>query len=348
VARDRKLLCNSNLDQCPPHNWSPVAKLNGFVQFCLDAGGIDLDGWNSREVNKATLVDAEVHPNPPTMKKLIIFTSLVLTTASVFAGPDLEERDFKSVDGPATVKLGSVAELQIPVGYSFIDGETLQKLMRAVGQPTSEDLVGSVGPTNADWSVMFHYEAIGFVKDDDKDSLDADKILQDYREGTEEANKHRTKSGFPPIHVVGWQTPPHYNSETHNLEWAIQGNSEGEDILNYDTRLLGRRGMMSVKLIVAPDEFGAALPLFTNLMTGFSFKSGETYAEYKPGDKIAKLGLGALIVGGAAVGAAKLGLFAWVAVLFKKFFKFIIIAIAAVAATFKKIFAAIFNRKRDS
>jgi uncharacterized membrane-anchored protein len=40
---------------------------------------------------------------------------------------------------------------------------------------------------------------------------------------------------------------------------------------------------------------------------GFSYLPGQRYAEYKPGDKVAKYGLAALITGGAAAIAVKTG-----------------------------------------
>lgn len=282
------------------------------------------------------------------MKKslLLALFTWALTSSIAFAAA---EDDFKSLEGPATASLGGVAKIDVPQGYSFIDGPTLRKLMEAMGQPEREGLMGSMGPTNADWSVMFYYDDSGYIKDAEKEKLDADKLLQSYRDGTEEANKHRKNSGIPPIHVTGWEVPPRYNPETHNLEWAIRGNCEGEDILNYDTRLLGRKGVMSVKLIVAPKEFASTLPAFTNLMASYKFNTGESYAEYKPGDKIAKYGLGALVVGGAAVGAAKLGLFTWVALFFKKAWKLVVVAVVAVASFFKKIFGRLFGgRNNDS
>lgn len=281
------------------------------------------------------------------MKKLTLTALLILPLIAALA-QDRAEEDFKPLEGPATATLGGVAQIQIPEGYSFIDGETLRKLMEAMGQPEREGLMGTLGPTNADWSVMFYYDASGYIKDADKEKLDADKLLQSYRDGTEAANKYRAKSGIPPIHVTGWELPPRYNSETHNLEWAIRGASEGEEILNYDTRLLGRKGVMSVKLIVAPKEFAATLPVFTNLMAGYKFNTGESYAEYKPGDKLAKYGLGALVVGGAAVGAAKLGLLAWLAVFFKKGWKLVIVLVVAVAAVFKKAIGRIVNGRQDN
>ncbi len=100
-------------------------------------------------------------------------------------------------------------------------------------------------------------------------------------------------------------------------------------------------------LVVDPDQLPATLPTFKNLLAGYSFQSGGKYAEYRPGDKIAKYGLAALVVGGAAVGAAKLGLLGPVILLFKKAWKLVIVAIAAVAAFFKKIFARLFGSKSE-
>lgn len=279
------------------------------------------------------------------MKKLLLpaWLAALFLTPLLHAETETAPPELPHLAGPATATLGGVARMEIPAGYVYYDGKTLKKILEAIGQPVSDALVGSLGPTNANWEIMFYYDDIGYVKDDDKDKLDADKLLADYRTGTEEANKYRAKYGAPPIHVVGWQLAPRYNEASHNLEWAIRGTSEGEQILNYDTRLLGRKGVMRVKLIVSSEEYAATFPVFTNLMTGFKFNAGETYAEYRPGDKIAKYGLGALVLGGAAVGAAKLGLLSSLLLFLKKGWKIIVIALVAVAGFFKKIISRIVN-----
>ena len=100
---------------------------------------------------------------------------------------------------------------------------------------------------------------------------------------------------------------------------------------------------MEVVLIVEPEKLAETLPAFRDLLAGYTFQTGQTYAEYRPGDKVAKYGLAALVVGGAAVGAAKLGLFAWLAVFLKKGWKLVVVAFAAVAALFKKILAKVFG-----
>jgi len=246
-------------------------------------------------------------------------------------------KKFQWVKGPAKAGIGSIAEIQVPAGYMFTGSKGAQAILQASGNPTSGNELGFLAPTSMVWSVIFEFDDVGFVKDDDKDKLDADKLLKSITKDNEEANKQREKMGATPIHVTGWQLPPNYNPETHNLEWAIKGESEGHTIVNYNVRLLGRKGVMSAVLLVSPEKMGDTLPAYQAMLKDYSFKDGERYAEYRQGDKLAKYGLAALVVGGAAVGAAKLGLFAWLAVLLKKGWKVIVVGFAAVAAWFKKL-----------
>ena len=252
------------------------------------------------------------------------------------------------VTGPANVKLRDIAQLSLPEGYTFLDGKQMQALLKQAGEPVSGNECGSISPTNSDWEIMFRFQAIGYVKDDEKNSLDADKLLDAYRRGTAEQNRRRERNGLPTIELVGWDQPPKYDETTHNLEWAIRGRSAGHDILNYNTRLLGRKGVMEVILIVEPEQLNTTLPEFRKVLAGYSFQTGQTYAEFRSGDKVAKYGLAALVLGGAAVGAAKLGLFAWLAVFAKKAGKLIVVAVVAVVAFFKKLFAKIFGGKQES
>ena len=259
------------------------------------------------------------------------------------AGPKLNV-----LRGPAKAVLEGVAQIDIPAGYTFIDGKSTRELMKALGEPSSGHELGLLSPTNRDWSLIFEFSNIGYVKDDEKDKLDADKLLESIKRGTAEANKERVRAGHRPLEVVGWEVPPKYDSVTHNLEWSVRATSDDRPILNYNTRLLGRKGVMEVVLIVEPDKLPATLPVFRNLLTGYSFLTGQNYAEFRPGDKVAKYGLAALVLGGTAVGAAKLGLLGPVLLFFKKAWKLVVVAIAALAASFKKLFGRLFGHKGES
>lgn len=266
-------------------------------------------------------------------------------TAMSARAQETQKPKFNALKGPATAQLGNVAQIKVPAGFEFIDAKDTQALLKRSGEPVSGNEMGLIVSTNQPWSVIFEFDDIGYVKDDEKDKLNADKLLQAIKEGTKEANKERIRAGSAPLEIVGWEKPPEYDPVTHNLEWAIRATSEGQPLLNYNTRILGRKGVMEVVLIVAPDKLAATLPTFNKLLAGYSYQSGQTYAEYRPGDKIAKYGLAALVVGGAAVGAAKLGLLGPVILLFKKAWKLVVIAVAAVAAFFKKLFARLFRSK---
>lgn len=289
---------------------------------------------------------------------LVLATAMVLWGGVPYAAPAAENESssgdqdpeqvirqrYTWIQGPASAKMKDIAELKIPEGYMFTDAKGTQELLRLMGNPTSGDELGFLAPTryfsrgaSNGWFVVFEFDKSGYVKDDDKDKLDAAAMLKAIKKGAEYGNRERQKMGAPPIEVTGWHTPPKYDVETHNLEWAINLSSEGHASVNYNTRLLGRTGVMEASLVVAPDNLDTTLPIFKDYLKGYTFVSGQQYAEYRPGDKVAQYGLAALIVGGAAAGAAKLGLFAWAAVLFKKFWKLIVLAVVAVAGFLSKL-----------
>src|SRR6266436_3513532 len=266
------------------------------------------------------------------ISSLLLACSLALSVLPLPAQDSGSKTKPGMISGPAKAQLQGVAQVDVLAGYIFFDGKTTRALLKQEGEPVSGNEVGLLVETNEDWSVFFKFNAIGYVKDDEKDKLEPDKLLDSIKRGTAEANKERQRAGKPPLVIVGWEMPPKYDEATHNLEWAIRATVDDRPLLNYKTKLLGRKGVMVVILVVSPDKLSSTLPDFRNVVAGYSFQSGQTYAEFRSGDKIAKYGLAALVVGGAAVGAAKLGMFAWLAVLLKKGAKLVIVALVAIAA----------------
>jgi uncharacterized membrane-anchored protein len=254
-------------------------------------------------------------------------------------------RQIEWTKGPTTADLKSVAQIQVPEGFMFTGPKGTKKLLEAMGNPTSGSELGFLAPTSLVWFVVFEFSDVGYVKDDDKDKLDAAKMLKSIQAGNEQANEHRKEMGVPPLKITGWDLPPRYNEQTHNLEWAIRGESEGERVVNYNTRLLGRKGVMEVNLVIDPEKIAGAMPAYEALLKDYSYKSGERYAEYKQGDKLAKYGLAALITGGAAAIAVKTGLFASLILIFKKAWKLVVVGVVAVVAFIKKLLFGASTRK---
>jgi uncharacterized membrane-anchored protein len=261
------------------------------------------------------------------------------------APPSETESEFKKIQwtqGPAKVGIGGHAEIQVPEGFAYTGASGAQKLLELMHNPTSGTELGILTDKDLDIFVLFEFEDIGYVKDADKEKLDGDDILKSIKEGNESSNEERKKRGWPAINIVGWHTPPFYNRETNNLEWCIKGESEGHTIVNYNTRILGRQGVMSANLMVDPEKLDATLPVVKKLLTGYNYVEGKRYAQYVTGDKVAKYGLAALVVGGAVGLAAKTGLLAKLALMLGKLWKAIILGLVAVGAGIKKV---LFGRK---
>lgn len=274
---------------------------------------------------------------------LALFALLVSVVGVAQEPPSQQQVKINWQDGPTIGQLGSIAQLKLPAGYRFTGKEGALTVMELTHNPSSGRELGVVIPAGGDvkWFMTFEFSDSGYVKDDDKDKLDSDAILKSIQEGTEAANEERRKHGWKPFHVTGWRTQPFYDPLTHNLTWAIDGRGDDSTTpgsVNHSIRLLGRGGTMDVDLVVAPEDYTASLPQFNAVISGFSYVQGQRYADFRAGDKVAKYGLAALIAGGAGAVLLKTGLLA-------KFWKLIVVGIAAIAGFIKKIFGSIFGSK---
>ena len=239
--------------------------------------------------------------------------------------------DIKWQKGPSVGELSNTAQVKVPDGYVFASASDTRRIMEANQNPTTGREMGFVAADGESWFAVFEFDDVGYVKDDEKDSLDADALLDSIRKGTEAGNEERRKRGWATMTILGWETPPRYNDTTHNLEWAIRGQSEGEPVINHNTRLLGRGGVMEVTLVVDPSRLAETMPKFKSMLQGFEYKQGHKYAEFRAGDRTAAYGLTGLIVGGGTAALVKTGAFKWL-------WKALVAAVVGIGALVKKIF----------
>jgi uncharacterized membrane-anchored protein len=225
----------------------------------------------------------------------------------------------------------------VPNGYGFLDAADTKKF-----QELNHNLANGreylLAPAKFNWFALFEFEPIGYVKDNEK--IDADEVLRTVRDGTARGNEERKKRGWDTMTVVGWDFPPQYDKRAKLLEWALVGKDDrtGDQVINYNTRILGRTGVMSVVVVAQPAVLNQAVAEFKGLLGGYHYVSGERYAQFRKGDKVAEYGLAALIAGGAAAIATKKGFWALLASFFAAAWKFIAAGAVAVTATFKRLF----------
>lgn len=103
-------------------------------------------------------------------------------------------------DGPMVGRLGDIAQISIPKGYRFTGKPGTQKLLELTQNPSDGNELGAlvpvVGENDDIWFVVFEFDDSGYVRDTEKDSLDADAILQSIQKDTEESNKVREQKGW--------------------------------------------------------------------------------------------------------------------------------------------------------
>jgi uncharacterized membrane-anchored protein len=263
--------------------------------------------------------------------------------------------------GAVTLKNG-LAKLNLTDNFRFLEADDARKVLHDLwGNPDDPDVLGMIfprdkGPHDDDnWAVTISYEENGYVKDDDAATIKYDDLLKELQKQVVDSNPQLVKEGYPSRQLVGWAAEPRYDKATHKLYWAKDFKFEGEseDSLNYDIRILGRRGVLVLTALASMSQFSEIDKQVPGILAMVDFQPGNTYAEFDPKmDKVAEYGLTALIAGGALAGAAKLGLFALLAkyslaaiLLLKKFLIYIIVVIVAGA---KKVWASITGKKNKT
>jgi uncharacterized membrane-anchored protein len=262
------------------------------------------------------------------------------------------ESSLKWQTGTVTLKDG-LAKINLTDDFRFLDNADARKVLHDMwGNPDDPDVLGMIFPKDkgplddGTWAVTINYENGGYVKDDDAEKINYDDLLKKMQQQTREADPERVKEGYPSIELVGWAAPPHYDKATHKLYWAkeLKVGSYTEHTLNYDIRILGRRGVLVLGAISSMNTFPEIDQKVPQILAMVDFQPGNTYADFDPKiDKVAEYGLATLIAGGALAGAAKLGLFGllfkYIVVVVLALKKAVIVVIVAIIAGVKKLWS---------
>lgn len=235
--------------------------------------------------------------------------------------------DVTPIKGPTKVDVGYNAEIKIPEGYIFLNREDSEKFYAFTKNLYNNTAIGTLVSLSNGWFVLFSYINSGYIKEE---KIDSNALFKTMKSGEAENNRQREKLGYQKIYLQDWFIKPLYNPMSNNLEWAfLLKQEDGRNVVNYDVRILGRRGYIIAQLAMSPSQ-KTAISEFQNILSDLTFKEGSRYAEWKPGDKVAKYGMAALITGGVITVAAKTGILA-------KFWKLIVFGIVAIFSAILKI-----------
>lgn len=237
--------------------------------------------------------------------------------------------------------------LNVPENFYYLspkDSETV--LVDVWGNPSGQGVLGMLFPAEmtpfdqGSWAATIEYEEDGYVADDDAEDIDYAELLEQMKADTQIASEERVLQGYETIELVGWAATPFYDSAAHKLHWAkeIKFENEPDNTLNYNIRVLGRKGVLVLNFIAGMDQKQLIESNLDAVLALAEFDQNSKYSDFNPDlDKVAAYGLGALVAGKVI---AKTGFFVVALVFLKKFGIFIVLGVGA-------LLKGLFSRKKS-
>ncbi len=246
------------------------------------------------------------------MKKSFALASFMLTILTSFAQEadstqifiDQIESSINYQTGK--ISLDSIGEITVPEGYKYVDAEQSKYILTELwGNPDGECL-GMLMPEKSgvlssdSYVFIIEYDPLGYVEDDDADDIDYEELLTSMKEDTKKESESREKGGFGTIELINWASKPFYDSDKKTLHWAKEYSFNGDSIhtLNYNVRILGRKGVLVMNAVSAIDQLPNVQSNIDKVHSSFQFKDGMKYSDFDPDiDEVAAWTIGGLVAG---------------------------------------------------
>lgn len=267
--------------------------------------------------------------------------------AAYRAYTDSLEQTYEYETGVVNVGDG-IANLQVPADFKYLNGKDSEFVLTEIwGNPPNDPADQSLGmliPANesifndSSFVINITYSEDGYIDDSDAKDIDYDDLLDEMQSDTEASNEFRLENGYPTIKLVGWAADPYYDSANKKLHWAKELNFDesSENTLNYNIRILGRRGYLQLNAIGEMYVLGDVNNNIEPILSSVNFNEGHRYGDFNPDmDQVAAYGIGGLIAGKVL---AKTGLLATIGIFLAKAWKLILVALVAFGGAIGKFF----------
>lgn len=236
------------------------------------------------------------------------------------------------------------ARLKLGEGFRYLEKADARRVLEDFwGNPADDTVLGMLVPasdplgTDHSWAVILTWSDDGHVSDADAAEIDYTQLLADMQQETRDAAPALKEAGYPTAELVGWAQPPRYDAVGKRLHWAKHLQFEGQDggTLNYDIRVLGREGYLSMNAVADVADLERVNAGMAEVLSMAEFDEGQRYADFNEDtDKTAAYGLAALVGGGLA---AKSGLLAKLGLLLAKGWKLVFLAGIGIVALLGKL-----------
>ena len=182
--------------------------------------------------------------------------------------------------------------------------------------------------TNRD-QIFIQYKDDGFIKIDDWKDVDTNTMIKEMNDDAKTWIEDSKAKNIDYVTNLSWVMKPELDKQKNMVYYAykVEWNN---DIFTLESKslVLGRSGHTEITFVTSYKE-NASLKVISksnkDKASTFKFESKKTYSEYKTGDKVAAVGIGALLATTLGVKALKPGLLITLGILLKKFWFIILL-----------------------
>jgi uncharacterized membrane-anchored protein len=188
-------------------------------------------------------------------------------------------------------ELGQGTILNVPEGYRLLDAVQSRVLVEHLwGNPENPNTLGvllpaRVGPMDKDFhGFVISFEPSGYMEESEIRKIDYTKLLAEMKEELKNDNLLRSGKGTGQISGMDWAFNPYYNKDNHSLHWAriLHFGKNEPSMLNYELRLLGRKGVLCFTAIGKVTELEQIKQQLAIVAAAARFMPGNGYADYNP------------------------------------------------------------------
>ncbi|MEC5146201.1 DUF2167 domain-containing protein [Chitinophaga sp. 212800010-3] len=187
--------------------------------------------------------------------------------------------------------LGRDAVLRVPEGYRLLDQQQSRVLVEQLWvNPANPNMLGILIPERtAPMSPGFHgfvvsFDPTGYMDEQEVKNINYDGLISNMNTALKKENLVRQQREVALISGATWALPPFYDEAAHALHWPIALHFDGNRLpmLNYEVRLLGRRGNLCITAIGRLGDLTMINEQLKTITGAIHFRPGYSYADFNP------------------------------------------------------------------
>jgi len=163
------------------------------------------------------------------------------------------------------------------------------------------------------YDIYVDFFEAGYTKIDDWKNVSSEDLLDSMKKIAEKNAEYLEKRGLSYVKQIDWIFEPSLDNETKSVNFSYKVTwSDGEETMESKNIILAKKGHLETSWVLAYNKdlnFKNESNFSKEFAGGIIFDEGFRYSDYKPGDKLAAVGIGGLVAGSLGVKAiAKSGI----------------------------------------